>query len=115
MGLKRSRPLGPWHKGSCWWSLPAAALKTCSADLAELVGSGRLRGTVCADEHALPTSLALRQSHNLQPNRRFIVVPDGASSPRVLTGADLPAIRASGDWFVRKVDLRVDPFFRALP
>lgn len=115
LGLDRSRPLGPWHKGSCWWSLPEAALKTSSQDLAGLIAAGRLKGTVCADEHALPTSLALHHRERLQPNRRFIVFPDGASSPRVLAQADLPAIRASGAWFARKVDPQIDPFFRALP
>jgi hypothetical protein len=115
LGLPRSQPLGPWHKGSGWWSLPAAALASTARDLALLEDSGRLKGTVCADEHAVPTSLALRHGDKLQANRRFIVFPPGASSPRVLTAADLLAIRASGAWFMRKVDSQVDPFFRQLP
>lgn len=115
LGLPRSQPLGPWHKGSGWWSLPAAALASTARDLALLEDSGRLKGTVCADEHAVPTSLALRHGDKLQPNRRFIVFPPAMSSPRVLTATDLPAIRASGAWFMRKVDATVDPFFRALP
>ncbi len=114
-GRERSQPLGPWHKGSGWWSLPAEALATTAHDLAMLDDSKRLKGTVCADEHAVPTSLALRHGASLQPNRRYIAFPSGASSPRVLTAADLPAIRASGAWFIRKVDVAVDPFFRALP
>ena len=84
-------------------------------DLAMLDEGGRLKGTVCADEHAVPTSLALRHAGRLQPNRRFIAFPPGQSSPRTLTAADLPAIRASGAWFIRKVDAAVDPFFHALP
>jgi hypothetical protein len=115
LGRPRSQPLGPWHKGSGWWSLPAIALASTAQDLAMLTGSGRLRGTVCADEHAVPTSLALRHGGQLQPNRRFIAFPPGESSPRILTSADLPAIRASGAWFARKVDARVAPFFRELP
>ncbi|MES2698097.1 MAG: beta-1,6-N-acetylglucosaminyltransferase [Pseudomonadota bacterium] len=115
LGVPRSQPLGPWHKGSGWWSLPAAALASTARDLAMLEDSGRLKGTVCADEHAVPTSLALRHGNRLQANRRFIVFPPGESSPRVLTAADLPTIRASGAWFMRKVDGQIDPFFRALP
>lgn len=115
LGRQRSQPLGPWHKGSGWWSLPAATLASTARDLAMLEDSGRLKGTVCADEHAVPTSLALRHGAKLQANRRFIVFPQGSSSPRVVTAADLPAIRASGAWFMRKVDSQVDPFFRQLP
>ncbi|MEO7553717.1 MAG: beta-1,6-N-acetylglucosaminyltransferase [Alteraurantiacibacter sp.] len=113
--MPRSMPLGPWHKGSGWWSLPASALASTARDLTMLEDSGRLKGTVCADEHAVPTSLALRHGEHLQPNRRFIAFPSGQSSPRVLTKADLPAIRASGAWFMRKVDAEVDRFFRVLP
>lgn len=112
LSLERSRPFGPWHKGSSWWSLPAPALRTLSADLALLTQTGRLRGTVCADEHAIPTALVRRFPDLLRPNRRFIAFPAGASSPRLLTRADEPAIRASGAWFARKVDDAVDPFFR---
>lgn len=112
---ERSRPLGPWHKGSCWWSLPSGALASGERDLSALIRSGRLHGTVCADEHALPTAIALRHSGLIEPNRRFIDFPAGASSPRILTQADLPAIRASGAWFIRKVDAAIDPFFQALP
>lgn len=115
LGRVRNQPLGPWHKGSGWWSLPAAALASTVRDLAMLEDTGRLQGTVCPDEHAVPTSLALRQPGRLQPNRRFIDFPPGQSSPRVLTAADLPAIRASRTWFIRKVDAAVDPFFRVLP
>ncbi len=115
LGRERDRPLGPWHKGSCWWSLPEAALRSTLADLDLLVESGRLKGTVCADEHAVPTSLARHHGPRLQPYRRFIDFPAGASSPRVLTRSDLPAIRASGAWFARKVDAQIDPFFRELP
>ena len=115
LGHERTRPLGRWSKGSCWWSLPPAALRTCSAALGEMVRSGRLKGTVCADEHVVPTALGARHGQQLQPNRRFIDFAPGASSPRILTAADLPRIRASGAWFARKVDAQVDPFFLALP
>jgi hypothetical protein len=115
LGIERSRPLGTWHKGSCWWSLPEAAVRSTCQDLSGLIRSGRLRGTVCSDEHAVATSLARRWSGHLLPNRRFIDFPPGSSSPRVLTGADLPAIRASGAWFARKVDPALDDFYRALP
>jgi hypothetical protein len=111
LGLARSRPLGPWHKGSCWWSLPAGALAPAERDLRQLIASGRLHGTVCADEHALPTAIAHRFAGLIAANRRFIDFPPGASSPRVLTREDLSAIRQSKAWFVRKVDAAIDPFF----
>lgn len=114
-GIERSRPFGPWHKGSCWWSLPAAALAPAERDLRKLIQSQRLQGTVCADEHALPTVIAHRFANLLTPNRRFIDFPPGMSSPRVLTEADLPRIRASEAWFIRKVDAAIDPFFVQLP
>lgn len=112
LALERSRPLGPWHKGSTWWSMPVPALRVVADELAGLLKSGRLAGTVCADEHVIPTILANRLPGLLHPNRRFIRFPDGASSPRLLIRADEPAIRASGAWFIRKVDAAVDPFFR---
>lgn len=115
LGHERSRPLGPWHKGWCWWSLPEAALRSTAQDLAMLLDSGRLAGTVCPDEHAVATSLAHRHPGKLQGYRRYIDFPAGSSSPRILTAADLPAIRASRAWFIRKVDARIDPFFRDLP
>lgn len=111
----RSRPLGSWHKGSCWWSLPATALAAGEQDLLMLIQSGRLRGTVCADEHALSTAIGCRFGGRIQSNRRFIDFPPGTSSPRILTGSDLTAIRKSGAWFMRKVDAAVDPFFYQMP
>lgn len=115
LDMARSRPFGTWHKGSCWWSLPAAALAQAEQDLRQLLASGRLRGTVCADEHALPTVIAHRFAGLIAPNRRYIDFPPGASSPRALTRDDLPAIRASKAWFVRKVVAGLDPFFFELP
>jgi hypothetical protein len=112
---ERSRPLGPWHKGSCWWSLPTAAMASSERDLRDLVTSRRLSGTVCADEHAMATAIACRFATLIQPNRRFIDFPPGLSSPRVLTRDDLPAIRQSGAWFMRKVDATIDPFFYQMP
>ncbi|HEX4847609.1 MAG TPA: beta-1,6-N-acetylglucosaminyltransferase, partial [Novosphingobium sp.] len=42
LGMARSRPLGPWHKGSCWWSLPERALTQAEQDLGQLIANGRL-------------------------------------------------------------------------
>ena len=115
LGHIRSRPFGPWCKGSCWWSLPRDALISGESDLRHLIRNGRLRGTVCADEHALPTVIAHRFAERLSGNRRFIDFAPGASSPRTLTRDDLPAIKAGNYWFARKVDAAVDPFFLDLP
>ncbi|MBS0483357.1 MAG: glycosyl transferase [Proteobacteria bacterium] len=114
LGAERSQPYGPWRKGSSWWSLPRPALEHVSRELAALKQSGRLSGTVCADEHAVQTIVTARCGGRLQPNRRFIDFEPGQSSPRLLGAADLPAIRTSGAWFFRKVSASHDPFFTAL-
>lgn len=111
LGRERSRPYGRWRKGSSWWSLPQSALRTVSRELAVMHDSGRLRGTVCADEHAVQSVVAAHFPDAIRPNRRFIRFDPGASSPRILTGADAPAISASEAWFFRKVDAAADPFF----
>lgn len=111
LGLQRSRPYGRWRKGSSWWSLPLPALQTAARELAVLRGSGRLRWTACADEHAVQSIIAASYAGHLHDNKRFIHFDDGASSPRTLVAGDAPAIRASGAWFFRKVDAATDPFF----
>ena len=115
LGLMRSRPWGPWHKGSTWWSLPTSALDVLACDLDGLLRSGRLVGTLCCDEHVIPTIVAARFADQIASNRRHIRFPEGIASPRVLTAQDWPEIAASGAWFMRKVSLEEDPFFLALP
>lgn len=111
----RSRPWGSWCKGSTWWSLPTEALQLLARELPPLITSGRLNGTLCADEHAIQTIVAARYPERLAPNRRFIVWPEDQSSPRLLGAADRPQMLASGAWFARKVSLDHDPFFLDLP
>lgn len=112
----RPCPLGPgWKKGSAWWSLPKPALDLVASRLGELIASGRLRHTLCSDEHATGTVLAYSPfAADIQDNRRFIKWQPSASSPAVLRACDIPAIRASNAWFARKVDRAVDPFFLKL-
>lgn len=109
----RSRPWGQWCKGSTWWSLPRDALSLLAEELAALLASGRLTGTVCADEHAVQTIVAAHFSDRIAGNRRFIDWSEGGSSPRLLRRVDRPALAASGAWFARKFDARVDDFFLA--
>lgn len=110
-GLVRSRPLGTWHYGATWWSLPADALRVLDREMRDLLASGRLRGTVCADEHVAPTILAHHFADRIAGNRRFVEFPEGASSPRLLDATDWPRIAESRAWFARKVSARHDPFF----
>jgi Core-2/I-Branching enzyme len=111
LGLGRSQPWGEWRKGSQWWSLPAGMLEVLAADLRGLIASGRLAGTLCADEHAIQTIVAARYPGRLAPNRRFVCWSEDLSSPRLLVAQDLPAIAASGAWFMRKVSAEHDRFF----
>lgn len=111
LGRQRSLPYGRWHKGSQWWSLPHCAIALLARELPRLLASGRLRGTLCSDEHVVPTIMAAHFAGRLRPNRRFIDWSAGQSSPRVLSARDRPAIEASGAWFMRKVSARHDDFF----
>lgn len=115
VGLPRSQPFGPWHKGSQWWSLPRDVLCDLAGSVGELLRSGRLRGTVCSDEHVIPTIVARHFAGRVAPNRRFVRFEDGVSSPRILTAADWPDAVASGAWFARKLDMRQDAFFLDAP
>lgn len=111
LGQPRSLPYGRWHKGSQWWSLPREAIALLASELPRLLASGRLKGTLCSDEHVVPTIIAAHFAGRLRPNHRFIDWSTGESSPRVLGAADRPAIEASGAWFMRKVSARHDDFF----
>lgn len=115
LGITRSRPWGTWAYGSQWWSLPHDALAVLGTALPALLASGRLKGTVCSDEHVIPTIIAHHFPDRLAPPHRFIAFDQGASSPRLLTAQDSAAILASGAWFARKVSLDHDAFFRSLP
>jgi hypothetical protein len=111
----RSRPYGPWLFGSQWWSLPRDVLEVVDVELARLLASRRLAGTVCSDEHAIPTIVGHRFADRLAPdNRRFLLWPTDASSPLTLTRTHRADIAISGAWFARKFDEGVDDFFMSL-
>lgn len=115
LGHARAQPFGPWAYGSQWWTLPADALAVLARELPPLLRSGRLNGTLCSDEHVVPTLIARHFPGRIAGNRRFVRFPGGASSPRLLDAHDLPEVAASGDWFMRKVAAAHDPFFMTLP
>ena len=116
LGRRRPEPYGKWLYGSSWWSLPRGVLETVEAELGRLLASGRLAGTVCADEHAIPTIVGHFFADRLAPNRRFILWPDNVdiSNPLVLTGEHRPRIEASSAWFARKFDADDDDFFYSI-
>lgn len=114
LGRERDRPWGTWCYGSQWWTLPADALDLLASELPRLLASGRLRGTLCSDEHVVPTLIAYAFPARLAGNRRFIRFPEGVSSPRLLDATDKPAITMEGAWFIRKICPEHDPFFLAL-
>ncbi|QGN53860.1 beta-1,6-N-acetylglucosaminyltransferase [Novosphingobium sp. Gsoil 351] len=110
---RRSHPWGPWHKGSTWWSLPRDVAEVVFCELDAALRNHRLVGTVCADEHVIPTIVASRFASRIASNRRFIRWQPGAASPAVLGADDCAKARASGAWFARKLSLADDPFFLA--
>lgn len=112
LGRARTCPVGPeWKKGWQWWSLAPDAVAYVMPRLRALIRSGRLRWTVCSDEHVIQTLLFHSPfAGTLQPYRR-LVLWDGGDSPRTLERTDLPAIRSSDAWFARKFDRSRDPFF----
>jgi hypothetical protein len=112
----RTCPFGPsWKKGSAWWSLPRQALDYAVPRIEGLIRTGRVRHTLCGDEHVIHTVMTYSPfAHQLQENRRFIRWKPGTSNPELLRAADQPAIQASDAWFARKVDRNVDPFFLKL-
>ncbi|MFT4027931.1 MAG: beta-1,6-N-acetylglucosaminyltransferase [Novosphingobium sp.] len=114
LGIERSRPFGRWHKGSCWWTLPREAIALLAHELPALLASGRLRGTLCSDEHVIPTLVAAHFPERIRPNRRYVDWSEERSSPRMLDRSDAAAILASDAWFVRKVSARHDAFFADL-
>jgi hypothetical protein len=116
IGHRRSQPYGKWLYGSSWWSLPRGALEVIETELGRLLASGRLHGTVCSDEHAIPTIIGHRFAGRLAPNRRFILWPEDVeiSNPLTLRSEHCRQIEASDAWFARKFDAGVDDFFYAL-
>lgn len=108
----RSRPWGPWRKGWSWWSVPPDAARALRDGIARMQSSGRLRGTVCSDEHVPATLLHRQFGDRLADYRRHIGWGEGAASPLFLPVSDAPAAIASGAWFARKVDIATDPGWR---
>jgi hypothetical protein len=112
----RTCPFGPsWKKGSAWWSLPKAAVDYVIPRIQDLIDTGRVRHTLCSDEHIMHTVMYYSPfAERLQENRRFIRWQPGSSNPELLKAGDEAAIIASDAWFARKVDRNVDPFFLKL-
>jgi hypothetical protein len=108
---RRSRPWGPWHKGETWWSLPRDACVAVLPELDRAIHSGRLIGTVNADEHVIPTIMASRFPERIGAERCFVRWDAASSSPETLTAADWPNVVASGAWFARKLSAEQDGFF----
>lgn len=112
---RSSLPWGPWHKGSQWWSLPGDVCAKVLEELDKGFASGRLRATVCADEHAIQTIVAHHFADRIAGHRRFIVWNGASASPRLLDAQDWPAALASRAWFARKLSCAHDPFFLDCP
>lgn len=108
---RRDPAEGPWHWGSQWWSLPADLCHALVPRVRQLLGSGRLAATLCADEYVIPTLLAHGFADRLAGTNRRAIFWDGDISPRTLTAADWRDVVNSGAWFARKVSRKVDPFF----
>ncbi|MGH6745789.1 beta-1,6-N-acetylglucosaminyltransferase [Novosphingobium sp.] len=115
LGRERAQPFGTWAYGSQWWSLPADALDMLARELPPLLRSGRLKGTLCSDEHVVPTLVAHFFPDRIAANQRFVRFPQGSSSPRLLGARDLAEVAASDAWFMRKVSAAHDPFFLDSP
>jgi hypothetical protein len=111
-GRSRPQPLGPWVKGSQWWSLPRDAAEHVDDQLRRLLKSGRLRHTACSDEHAIQTIIANSPfAARMADYRRMIFWPPRSDSPETLTRDRLEQLRSGNDWFARKFDAAVDDFF----
>lgn len=115
LGRARTCPVGPqWVKGSTWWSLDREAVAWLTPRLRALVDSGRLRFTVCSDEHAIQTLLHYAPFADRIRDYRRLIVWEGGNSPLTLTREHVPALRASDAWFARKFEAAKDPFFLEL-
>lgn len=121
--LPRQWPTGlpSVRQGAVWWSLTGEGLAYV---LAAAEGHPALLAALqhahCADEMVVPTLIAdspygerVAQRYDLDPaaavgvsrhGLHYLRWRQGAWSPDWLTAADLPAIRASGAYFARKVD-----------
>ena len=114
-GAARTCPFGPvWNKGEAWWSLPRAAIEWLRPAMEQSIRSGRLRHTVCSDEHLPQTLIAYSSFAGATERDRRFVRRDGSNVTLTLGREDLPALRASDSWFARKCDLSLDPFFLEL-
>ncbi|MCB2072617.1 MAG: hypothetical protein H6917_14295 [Novosphingobium sp.] len=111
-GLDRGAYLGqPWVKGSGWFSLPRDIATDICGEVGRMLERGRMRFTQCADEHAIQTVLVRRHGDRILPDHRYIDWGAGGNHPKLLTRADRESIIASGAWFARKFDIKVDDFF----
>jgi Core-2/I-Branching enzyme len=109
--LERSQPYGPWQKGWSWWSLPAETAAKVADAMDAILASGRLRATMCCDEHVTATLVAALHHGPVSDYRREIRWLADRDNPEILTRADMPTLHASSAWFARKFDGAVDDFF----
>lgn len=111
IGISRTQPYGPWQKGWSWWSLPADTAAKVTDALNAIMASGRLRATMCCDEHVTATLVSALHRGPITDYRREIRWPAVSDNPDILTRADLPMLQASPAWFARKFDSKLDDFF----
>ncbi len=115
VGLRGLRP--PFHAGfQCWAGLQWTVLRRAAAEAAttafqdDRALAAWFARTVCADEAVVQTLLVNSGRFQLCDDdlrfERFDRCRDG--HPRLISRADLPALRASGKYFARKLDLDFD-------
>lgn len=112
MRLYRSFPAGlePWG-GSSYWMMPADCVRHVDRfvrehdDIVEFFRHVRIPDEIFFQTLVMNSPFRDRVSPE---NLRYIDWSGGGDSPRVLTRADLPALRASAALFARKFDPEVD-------
>ena len=96
----------PVYKGSTWWALSRKAIDAVEATIAERPDYvNRYARTLSSDESIFQT-IVLNTPGLIVKNEELHYTNwnIGKASPELLTLADLPAIRAARQWFVRKID-----------
>jgi Core-2/I-Branching enzyme len=96
------------HIGDMWANLSRSAVEHLLEQYEEQTRVRRYLSRCSVPDEALLPTLLLHDSERLRilpERRRFIQWVEGQPHPEVLTEKDADAIRASGDYFARKVDL----------
>jgi hypothetical protein len=99
----------PVYIGSQWWALSRAAVDAVldAVDNSDFVE--RYAGTLIPDESFFQTVIVnSRHLKSVKGTLHYETFPANRASPRFLTLSDLPAIRASAQWFARKIDAAND-------